>query len=115
MIYRKLDKNGDRIFGGNKNDFYSDIDAVKQAVTTRLKLLKNEWWEDFTEGLPFFESLLGSKNIDAVKNIIAERIKKTAGVKNVSDSFLEIIDGKAVFTCRICTDYGNTEIQEVLL
>ncbi len=36
MRYRKLDANGDYSFGGNSNNFLTDKEAVRQAVTVML-------------------------------------------------------------------------------
>lgn len=35
MIYRKLDPNGDYIFGSNGNCYLSGAEAVQQAIVTR--------------------------------------------------------------------------------
>ncbi len=111
MIYRKLDENGDRIFGGNSNDFLDKSDAIKQAVTTRLKLLKNEWWEDKTKGLPFFQQMIGSKNLDLIKQVIISEIQKIKGVQNISDVNVTLDEKNTLyFSCIIFTDYSTEKI-----
>ena len=50
MRYRALDDNGDMTFGGNNKNFLKDIKAVIQAIKTRIKLLKGEWWENTETG-----------------------------------------------------------------
>lgn len=87
MKYRKLDNDGDYVFGHGDNDFLFDVDAVGQLIKTRLKLLLGEWWEDLEDGLPLFESILGlsgtDENTKAVDMLIQNRIMNTDGVTNI--------------------------------
>ena len=82
MKYRTLDENGDSTFG--KQNFLTGLEAVAQAILTRLRLLYGEWWEDTADGLPLFESILGAYGGDvareAVDLIISERIQGTQNV-----------------------------------
>ena len=59
MIYRRLDADYDYTFGQGKQDFVSGVDAVAQAIYTRLFLLFGEWWEDQKDGLPLWQSIIG--------------------------------------------------------
>lgn len=116
MIYRKLDDNGDYVFGANSNGFYKDIYAVQQAISTRLKLLKYEWWENLTDGLPLWQDILANHNIDKAKQLIKERIEKTNKVKCVTifnatwDSEQRRLDIYVL----VDTEYGPLEINEVM-
>ena len=116
MIYRKLDDNGDYVFGANSNGFYKDIYAVQQAISTRLKLLKYEWWEDLNDGLPLWQDILANRDIDKAKQLIKERIEKTNKVKCVTifnatwDSKQRQLDIYAL----VDTEYGPLEINEVM-
>lgn len=85
MKYRKLDKNGDRVFGSSSFDFTEGEEAIGLAILTRLKLLKGEWWEAYDDGLPFFQNLAGSKNTEKIKSIIRQRIAETEGVLDVEN------------------------------
>ena len=40
MKYRRMDENGDYIFGLNEQGFLKDNEAVAQAILTKIKLLK---------------------------------------------------------------------------
>jgi hypothetical protein len=87
MIYRKLDNDGDYSFGRGKQDFVSDVNAVAQAIKTRLLLLVGEWWEDQADGTPMFQSILGipgsDENIESADLIIKDRILDTPYVTEI--------------------------------
>jgi len=85
MKYRKLDERGDSTFG--QQSFYTGMEAVAQAIKTRLRLLYGEWWENTADGLPLFEEILGAYGGDAAREavdiIISERIQGTQNVTQV--------------------------------
>jgi hypothetical protein len=88
IIYRKLDENGDYTFG-RRNAFYSDTEAVAQAVKTRLLHFKGEWWENIRDGTPFFQEVAGQfypsmDNAAKVDLIFSERILRTQGVSEIT-------------------------------
>jgi hypothetical protein len=114
LIYRRLDSNGDYTFGQSKQNFLSDINAVAQAILTRLRLLKGEWWEDTTEGLPLFQQILGTRgtNKKVVDSLIRSRILDTTGVSGI-ETYESTFDGETrayTFTATVNTDYGSTTI-----
>lgn len=118
MIYRKIDLNGDYVFGSG-NDFYEGTNAVSQAVYTSLKLLYGEWWEEQDQGLPLFEQILGTsgaaENIQAVDLIIQSRIDKVQGVIGIQD-YTSNFDGKSrtyTASCTVQTQYGDATISIV--
>ena len=87
VIYRKLTETGDYTFGHNMLDFYEDIDAVAQAIQTRLQLYLGAFWRDLTDGLPLFQEIIASSgsqdHLLQVDNIFQERIKGTPGVLGI--------------------------------
>ena len=87
MKYRKMDVNGDYVFGLNEQGFLKDNEAVAQAVVTKIKLLKGEWWEDVSEGTPFFQSILGInatlESKIAIDLIIRDRILQVENVETI--------------------------------
>ena len=46
--YLRLDPVNDAIFAAQSS--LTDLDAVAQAILTRLKLFQGEWWETFSSG-----------------------------------------------------------------
>lgn len=110
MRYRKLDENGDMTFGNNRFDFLKDLEAVKQAIVTRLKLLKGEWWENTEEGLPLFQDILASRNIEKTKRIIMTRIQNTDGVLSVNSLVVTFENRILNIIASVSTIYGETLI-----
>lgn len=115
MIYRRLDASGDYTFGQGKQDFLRDIDAVGQAIMTRLKLLLEEWWEDTQDGLPLWQSILGAtgaKNTKIADSLIRARIIGTENVTGIS-SFTSTFnrDTRAYrFLAVVDTVYGKVTV-----
>lgn len=119
MIYRRLDDNHDYVLGGNQQNFISEREAVGQAVTTRLKNLYKEWWEDTEDGLPLFEQILGvvanGNNKQMVDRIVQDRIQETLNVTGVNN-FVSAYDNqtrKYTCSCNVDTPYGQVSIGEV--
>lgn len=89
IIYRKLDENGDYMFG-RRDEFYSDVEAVAQAVKTRLLHFRGEWWENVLDGTPFFQDVAGQffASINAARRvdlIFSQRINGTMGVVEITE------------------------------
>lgn len=120
MIYRRLDDNGDFILGGGDSEFLSDVEAVAQAIITRIKLLQQEWWENLIEGTPLWQRILGSPageaSIKAIDSILIKRIIDTQKVNEVKsyESSFDPQTRKYTFQATVNTEYGIVEIEEVL-
>jgi hypothetical protein len=108
--YRKLDSTGDMVFGHGGNDFLVDSpDAVAQAVETRLREWKGEWFLDTSEGTPW-QALMGKGTQKSIDPEIRARILATEGVTEIT-AFAVVINPttrKATITATINTDYGET-------
>ncbi len=90
MKYRALDPTGDYAIG--KPFLVNSPPCVAQAISTRLKLWKGEWFLDTTVGTPWTQSILGrSVNPDAY---IKQAILSTPGVNGLV-SYNSSYDGKA--------------------
>lgn len=111
MKYRILDQNGDYSFGKGQQDLTYGVYAVKQAIQTRLGLLKKEWWENIDDGLPLFQDILGSpgasNNLVIVDNIIKERIIKTQNVVSISNFKSDYEQRKYTFSCSVLSKFGE--------
>ncbi|WP_415466663.1 hypothetical protein [Clostridium saccharoperbutylacetonicum] len=118
--YRILDANGDMTFGrGSQNLTYGSY-AVGQAIQTRLKLLKGEWFEDTEDGLPLFQQILGTKstknNLQIIDSLIRERILGTTDVTGITEynSNSSNEDRSYSFTAKVNTNYGTVTISNTL-
>lgn len=117
MKYRKLDKDGDYVFGNNSSDYIEKDDAIAQAIKTKLYLFYGEWWEDISIGLPMFQSILGQVSNSNLRQTVillcAEQINKVAGVTNVDSISVDISARKLSLTIDATTENGTTVTLEV--
>jgi hypothetical protein len=111
MRYRREDDNGDYTFGqGDSTFLINSPEAVAQAVKTRFKLWRGQWFLDKTSGTPWVQSVLGKQPPDVYNLAIRQRILQTQGVSSII-SFDTVVDGKTrrvSFTATIDTIYGAT-------
>ena len=115
LRYRRLDSNHDPVFGQGKADYLSDLDAVAQAIKTRLLLFTNEWWEDLEDGLGAFTDILGKfsgNNRGDLDKIIQERISGTTGVTGISSvsSNYDAETRQYSFSAVVDTEYGQLTV-----
>lgn len=115
LRYRKLDDKGDMLLGIGDLAFLTDLDAITQAIYTRLRLLRGEWWERPMEGLPLWEEILGQPRTEQQRNmidlILIERIFDTRGVIAVRDTDSFFTGRTYTFTCKVETVYGETNVE----
>jgi hypothetical protein len=112
--YRKLDANGDYVFGHSQEDFLiNSPEAVAQAVKTRLGLWLGEWFADTSDGTNWVTGVLGKYTYTLRDNILRTRIATTPGVRNVV-SFSSTFDPntrKYIVNTTIDTIYGIMTLQ----
>lgn len=118
MRYRILDSNDDYQLGKGQQNFTYGTYAVAQAIKTRLKLLKGEWWENTEEGLPLFQQILGqpgtNENILIADNLIKERILDTQDVTSIESFKSNYSNRSYSFSCTVNTKYGTVSISNTL-
>lgn len=90
MRVRRLDKNGDFSWGGNKNTYIDDNNAVLQNVSTRLKSFKYDWFLDADANIDWLTLLSQKNNEQSIKNEIERIVKNTYGVTGIISIDLEI-------------------------
>ena len=84
MRYRKLDANGDYLFGSGFGNFFIDVpEAVAQACATRLKLWLGEWFVDITQGMPWLTEVIGTGTSTLYDAAIRSHILDTQGVLRI--------------------------------
>ncbi|MDQ2804786.1 MAG: hypothetical protein M3Y41_19715, partial [Pseudomonadota bacterium] len=113
LKYRKLDALGDPLQGNAQANFVNDLDAVAQAIATRLKFFAGEWWERRNAGTPVFQSMLGvagaGRHPETVALLLTERILGTpyvTGVSNVATSYNPATRAFQ-FSCQVTTRFGS--------
>lgn len=117
MRYRKLDANGDYSFGNQQADFYRNTpEAVGQAVLTRLRLNKGEWFIDTADGMPWMSDVLGERTVATRDAAIKKRILGTNGVTQIDtyNSSFNAETRRFSVSATISTAYGQTTISENL-
>lgn len=113
MRYRMLDIDGDYSFGRGQQNITYGVFAVAQAIKTRLGLLQGEWWENTEEGLPLFQSILGSINSQFIADtLIRDRIIKTKDVISIENFESTFENRKYSFQCKVLTKYGYVDINK---
>jgi hypothetical protein len=113
MRYRKLDAAGDYTFGNSGADFFvNSAEAVAQAVMTRLKLWRGEWFVDPRDGTPWLEQITGAHNQGVRDMAIKQRILQTPGVLAITQyhSSLDPVTRKFAVTATVRTVFGETDI-----
>lgn len=117
MRYRKLDDDGDMVFGGGQSSFYRDQpEAVRQAVVTRLALWTGQWFLDLSAGTPWQTQVLGKYTTSVRDAVLRRRIKQTTGLTSL-DSYSSTFDPETrslVVEAVVSTQYGQTKIVESL-
>lgn len=113
MRYRPLDADGDYTIG--KPFLVDSPQCVAQALLTRLRLWRGEFFLDTTDGTPYLTDVLGKRtgNPDAA---IKQRILGTPNVTAIT-SYSSGFDGDSrVFTvsCTISTAFGETTVTTTL-
>ena len=115
MRVRRLDADGDMLFGRGAVDFYENsAEGVAQCVRTRLALWRGQWFIDTSAGTPWLQEILGRR--EAVEVILRSRILETPGVRELS-AFEAIFDPETrrmKVSATIVTDYGEIELAETL-
>lgn len=110
MRYRPLGPGGDYTIGV---PFLVNTPAtVGQAVLTRLKLLKGEWFVDTSDGTPWYQSILGKHHGSNPDAFIKQRILATPGVVSIA-AYSSTFDGPSrtfTISATINTVYGVTTI-----
>lgn len=112
MRYRKLDENGDMVFGGGLNAFYINVPAAPaQAVATRLWLNRGEWFLDTTDGTPWMAQVLG-KNTGGTRDLVLkQRVLGTVGVDTFVNFSSQLSAQRAyTVTMQLNTIYGSVNL-----
>jgi hypothetical protein len=110
MKYRRL-IDGDMSYGHGNADFLIDQAAAAQAISTHIKWLFNEWWEQQGVGLPMFQSILthGAQQ-NKVDLLLSDWIKRLDFVTGIQSLTSQIIERQYQMSCVVSTIYGQTMV-----
>jgi hypothetical protein len=112
ITYLKLDADGDPIM--NPAAAYTDKDAVKQAILTRLLLFMGEWWEDLNEGTPWFQIVLGTpatpNNQQVWAQALAARITGAPYVTAIQNLTFSFTNRAFKLNASVQTQFGTVDI-----
>lgn len=116
ITVRALDSNGDPRHGSGLANFATDIEAVAIIITTRLKLLSSEWWEDRSTGTPLFQQLLGHPITSAgVALLLRQRILGSPYVTGIQQ--MQVLYGARgrtfAFFATVQTAFGPITVSNV--
>lgn len=116
MRYRKLDANGDYVFGGGGANFWKDQpEAVAQSVMTRLFLFQGEWFLDTNEGMTWKTEVLGVRTANTRDPAIRSRVLGTQGVTAITEYSSSLNRDTRAFSVnlKIDTIYGAATVTGV--
>lgn len=81
---RKVDANGDRVFGGDQTAFHRNTpQAVAQVCESRLNLWTSQWYLDLNEGTPYETDVLGFRTEATRDAVLQARILGSPGVSEI--------------------------------
>jgi len=113
--YRALTATGDMTFGsGQLNFLINSPEAVAQAVMTRLRLLRGEWFINTTEGTPYATEILGNNTQNSRDRAVRQRILGTQGVTGIVTYASQVVGRAFSVQATVATLYGQANIQAVL-
>lgn len=111
MRVRKMDTDGDMVFGGGKADYLSNTpETCAISVRTRLALRTGTWFTDTTDGTPYASKVLGERTRGLIDAAIKARILGTRGVTQINN-YTSSVDGEtraAFIQADLDTLYGAT-------
>lgn len=115
MRTRKLDDNGDFVFGEGAEFLVNSPAAVAQSIKTRLLLPTGEWFLDLKEGTAYAPLILGHHTQGTRDAEVKQRILNTPGVTEIS-SYSSSVDAARhmTVTATVVTQYGIAKLNEVL-
>lgn len=113
MRYRQMTPEGDYRFGYGTNFLSNTPETVAQAVLTRMRLYKKEWFLDDREGLDL-DNVLGYGTQGTRDREVQQRILGTTGVTGIAAYSSQVSVRGFTVGVTIDTLYGQITINEAL-
>lgn len=110
--YLRLDAQNDPIFDPTAS--LTDVDAVAQAILTRLNLFLGEWWEDLNYGLPVFQQILGQlgsqQGLAAMTLAVQQNVEGAPYVTSVATPLVDFSAGRLSISVTAQTQFGLVSV-----
>jgi len=91
----------------------TDLEGLKQKVTSRLRLFKEEWFLDTSRGLPYLQEIL-TKGVEEGKivGLISSEILKEPSVTSVINvsTVIDRRDRLFNYSATVLSEFGNFEV-----
>lgn len=119
ITYRQLGPNNDPYWGQGQSNYLSNLQAVEQAIYTRLLLFQSEWWANTSDGLQLWQSILGNgasaRAQQQMEIIISERISGTPYVTSLSGVSISFnsTTRTLTYTATVQTPFGQVTVTYV--
>ena len=116
IIVRRLNSNGDPVYGGGAGDFLTNINAVAQIIKTSLLLFQGEWWNNLTVGLPLFQKIIaqGANNRQQIIALLIQQVilgssQFVTGITNVKYIYTSATRTFS-YACKVQTTFGTVGV-----
>lgn len=119
ISYRNLGPNYDPLWGQGQANFLTDLDAVAQAILTRINLFEAEWWANLNDGTPMWQSILGApaslRQQQQISLLLTQRILGTPYVLSVSNVTLSFNANtrSMSYTATVQTRFGTAVVTNI--
>ncbi len=114
MRVRKVDANGDMVFGGDQASIHRDSpEAVAQVVESRLNLWSGEWYLDLNEGTAYRTEVLGKRTEASRDPVLRDRILSSPGVTEIT-AYSSVLNRETrgfAISATIATTYSRAALQ----
>ena len=114
ILYLRLDEDYDPVFDPGAE--LSNLDAVAQAIKTRLLLFQGEWWENLNEGTPMFQEIIGRRatggQLQIMSLALTQRVAGTPYVSSVQNAEIKYdpFTRALSFSCIAQTSFGEVPV-----
>lgn len=113
MRVRKVDENGDYVFGRGARNFHVDVpDAPGLVARARLGLWLGQWFLNTADGTPYRERVLGRHTETTRDLVLRARMLGTEGVTGIEaySAALNRETRKLTVSATLATAYGPVTI-----
>lgn len=111
MTTLEMDQNNNLVTIENSLHTVSGIVACTQDIRTRVGIVQGENPYDTSQGIPYFDDVLGKLGgMEYIRIAITDRIKDSDEVNGVSNLEITSNDGTTTVTADVETIYGVTQI-----